>query len=307
MKDTFSVKIPSGETLMGREYLIENPKRNLLIQTGMGEHSARYADFAHYLNSLGFNVYVMDAVGQGLNAPKVEDQEKWFHNAFDKNVTALHEKIMELRKTGLPTSLFGHSMGSFMTQRYLELFPNTLDSVVICGSNGPQPFKMFVSNIAISLLVNRKNWNEHSDFVEKLGLGGYENSFGKVKDKNNLKARLAWISRDQDNLESYINDPYCGAPTTRGFWREFARGLRNLNRRKEMKRVSQNEHILLVSGDEDPVGEMGKGVERLRDSYKKRGVKDVTLILYPELRHEIINEKEKDIVYKDISDFLLAH
>lgn len=308
MDKYFEVKIPSGGTLKGRSFMIEGAKRNLLIQTGMGEHSLRYGNFAKYLNGLGFNVCVMDAVGQGLNAPNPDDQEKWMEGAFDKNVEALHEKIMELRSNGLPTSLFGHSMGSFMTQRYLERYPGTLDSVVICGSNGPQPVKMFFSSIVMKLLTTKKNWDKHSPFCETLGLGGYTKAFGKPKQGEPVyMATLAWLSKDVDNIRDYAHDPYCGAPTTHGFWKEFTKGLRDLNRKKEMKRVSKDEHILIVSGDKDPVGEMGKGLRRLYKSYKKRGVKDVTLILYPDLRHEILNEKEKDRIYKDISDFLLSH
>jgi len=305
--ETFMVSIPTGEILKGRAFPTENAVRNLLIQTGMCEHSARYAHFAHYLNENGINVYVMDAVGQGLNSPKVEDQQKWFEDAFEKNVQALHEKIVELRKTGLPTSLFGHSMGSFMTQRYLQLYPNTLDSVIICGSNGPQPFKMWASALAMKFLANSKNHDQHSPFCEGLGLGPYINAYGKVKDKKDMHKVLAWISKNEENVERYIADPYCGAPTTRGFWKEFTKGLKALNSRKARKMVSPDEHILIIGGDQDPVGEKGKGLVRLEKSYRKYGVKDVTLILYPTLRHEILNEKENAIVYKDVLTFIDAH
>ncbi len=299
MEKTFDVTISSGEVLHGRIFETENATRNLLIQTGMGEHSARYAHFANYLNGLGFNVYVLDAVGQGLNAPQVEDQEKWFKGAFDKNVEAIHLKIEDIKKNGLPTSLMGHSMGSFMTQRFLELYPDTLDSVVICGSNGPVKVKMTFAYMLAHIIVNKKNWNEHNPFLEKAGLGPFVKA---IKDRDD---ELDWLSRNKENIDEYRHDPYCGAPTTSGFWHEFIYGLKELYRKKWLKRISKDERILIVSGEEDPVGEMGKGPRRLAKMYRQLGVKNVNIIMYPLLRHEILNEKEKDTVYQNISDFLL--
>ncbi|MCF0239924.1 MAG: alpha/beta hydrolase [Streptococcus gallolyticus] len=131
MENIFTVSLPNGRTQKGRIFECENAKMNLLILTGMGEHAMRYEEFAKYLNELGINVRVLDAVGQGLNAPKVEDQEKWYEGAFDDNVTAAALAIDEFKKNELPTSIMGHSMGSFMVQRYLELYPNTVNKAVI--------------------------------------------------------------------------------------------------------------------------------------------------------------------------------
>ncbi len=300
MENVYETTLSSGEVVRGRIYLSDKPTRNLLIQTGMCEHSARYEHFAKYLNSLGINVYVNDAIGQGLNAPKVEDQEKWTKGAFDKNVEALHLKIEEIKGNGLPTSLMGHSMGSFMTQRFLELYPGTLDSVVICGSNGPVKAKMTMGYALAHLIVNKKNWDKHNRFLEKAGLGPY------IKAIKNRDSDLDWLSVNKDNIETYRNDPYCGAPTTSGFWHEFIYGLKTLYQKKWLSKVSKDERILIISGENDPVGEMGKGPRRLAKMYSSLGVKDVTTIIYPVLRHEILNEKEKDMVYKDISAFLLG-
>ena len=298
MEETFEIKISSGEVLKGRVFETDKAVRNLLIQTGMGEHSGRYKDFALYLNSLGVNVYVLDAVGQGLNSPEVQDQEKWMKGAFDKNVEAIHLKIEEIKKNGLPTSLMGHSMGSFMTQRFLELYPGTLDSVVICGSNGPVKVKMTFAYLLAHMIVNKKNWDKYNPFLEKAGLGPFVEA---IKDRED---DLEWLSRNKSNRETYRNDPYCGAPTTSGFWHEFIYGLKELYRKKWLSKISKNEHILIISGEEDPVGEMGKGPRRLEKMYRSLGVKDVHLIMYPKLRHEILNEEENAKIYKDIADFI---
>ncbi len=296
--EIFSVKV--GEWIQkGNCWKADSPKANLVMMTGMQEHSERYDDMAKYLNGFGISMYVLDAVGQGLNAPKVEDQQKWFKGAFDTNVTAAHQKIIELKEeTKLPTYLMGHSMGSFMTQRYLELFPDSADKVVIWGSNGPCRMKMLLSFGLASLLTTKKNWDKPSPFITNAAFGGY------IKSVKNRKTDLDWLSANEDNVKEYINDPYCGADNTHGFWKEFLRGENELYKKKNLKKISKKEKILIVSGEDDPVGEMGKGPRRLKKMYNKLGLEDVTIFMFPNMRHEIHNEKDKHLVYKVLSDFL---
>ena len=298
--EPFSVKVGDW-TQKGNCWKVNSPKANLVMMTGMQEHSERYDDMAKYLNGFGISMYVLDAVGQGLNAPKVEDQQKWFKGAFDTNVAAAHEKVIELKnETKLPTYIMGHSMGSFMTQRYLELFPKSADKVVIWGSNGPCRMKMLLSFALASLLTTKKNWDKPSKFITNAAFGGY------IKSVKNRKTDLDWLSANGDNVKEYINDPYCGADNTHGFWKEFLRGGNELYKKKNLKKISKKERILIVSGEDDPVGEMGKGPRRLKKMYDKLGVEDVTIFMFPNMRHEIHNEKDKHLVYKVLSDFLTA-
>ena len=268
--------------------------------TGMQEHSERYDHLARYLNDFGISVYVLDAVGQGLNAPRPEDQQKWFKGAFDTNVSAAHQKVMELKEeTKLPTFIMGHSMGSFMTQRYLELFPDSADKVVIWSSNGPRRMKMACAYMLASILTNKRNWDKPSKFISNASFGPY------ARTVKNRKTDVDWLSYDEENVKDYIADPYCGAENTHGFWKEFLRGMNELYKKKNLKKVSKNEKILIVAGEEDPVGEMGKGPRRLKEMYEKLGVSNVTIFMFPHMRHEIHNETEKHLVYKVLSDFLI--
>ncbi len=285
--------------LKGYCSIAESPKSNLVLMTGMQEHSDRYEDLALYLNGFGISVYVLDAVGQGLNAPKVEDQQKWYFNAFDINVSAAHEQIEKLkRETKLPTFLMGHSMGSFMSQRYLELFPNTADKVVLCGTNGPAKAKMQFGYMTASLVTTKKNWNKPSNFLSNASLGPYSKAI------KNRKTDLDWLSYNEENVQKYIADPYAGHPNTHGFWKEFLRGMKELYKRKWLKKISPDEKILIIAGEEDPVGEMGKGPRRLEQMYKKLGVKEVEIKMFDHMRHEIHNEVEHQVVYQTLSDFL---
>lgn len=297
--EVFSVKVGNW-VQKGNCWKAEPATSNLVFMTGMQEHSERYDHLARYLNDFGISVYVLDAVGQGLNAPRPEDQQKWFKGAFDTNVSAAHQKVMELKEeTKLPTFIMGHSMGSFMTQRYLELFPDSADKVVIWSSNGPRRMKMACAYILASILTNKRNWDKPSKFISNASFGPY------ARTVKNRKTDVDWLSYDEENVKDYIADPYCGAENTHGFWKEFLRGMNEIYKKKNLKKVSKNEKILIVAGEEDPVGEMGKGPRRLKEMYEKLGVSNVTIFMFPHMRHEIHNETEKHLVYKVLSDFLI--
>ena len=297
--EAFSVKVGNW-VQKGNCWKAEPATSNLVFMTGMQEHSERYDHLARYLNDFGISVYVLDAVGQGLNAPRPEDQQKWFKGAFDTNVSAAHQKVMELKEeTKLPTFIMGHSMGSFMTQRYLELFPDSADKVVIWSSNGPRRMKMACAYMLASILTNKRNWDKPSKFISNASFGPY------ARTVKNRKTDVDWLSYDEENVKDYIADPYCGAENTHGFWKEFLRGMNELYKKKNLKKVSKNEKILIVAGEEDPVGEMGKGPRRLKEMYEKLGVSNVSIFMFPHMRHEIHNETEKHLVYKVLSDFLI--
>jgi len=298
--EEFVVKLPNGHEQKGLAFKDAGTTKNLVILTGMNEHSHRYQDLAEYLNGVGYDVYVLDAVGQGLNAPKVEDQEKWYKGAFDDNVMAANIKIEELKKEGRPTSIMGHSMGSFMVQRYLELYPDTVDRTILCGTNGGNGSQMKAAYCLASMRTNAHNWDKPDKFMTNAGLGPYS------KAVKNRKTDLDWLSYNDENVTKYIADPYCGHMDTHGFWKEFLRGMNELYKSKWLKKISPKEKVLIICGAEDPVGNNGKGPTYMANLYKKLGMTNVTLKIFPHMRHEIHNEKDHMQVYEQISDFLNA-
>ncbi len=297
--EKFEVVLPNNKKIFGASYLKEGTTKNILIQTGMCEHATRYEPFAKMLNEEGYNVYIMDAFGQGLNAASVEEQERWHKGAFFDNVDALGLMAKRLKKEGKPLALMGHSMGSFMTQSFLERHPGIVDKVIIMGSNGPNA-KMTVKAgfIAAKMMVNKKNWDKEGKKIQKLAWGTY---LKKIEDP---KTGVEWISANEENVIRYMADPYCGYPATNGFWHEFLRGLSTLYLRKNLKNIDKNQKILIVAGKDDPVGAWGKGPKALADMYKKLGVKSVELHIYEGMRHEILNEKDCKLVEEDIKLFL---
>ncbi|MBQ3392547.1 MAG: alpha/beta hydrolase [Lachnospiraceae bacterium] len=300
MAVVFEVKASADEMLKGYHWEAQEAKANLCVITGMNEYAYRYHDFAEWMNAHSINVWVLDAFGQGLNVSSPEEQEKWPEDAFKKTLKAIHRMNLLAASNGLPTVQMGHSMGSFMTQALIEMYPKGTDKVILCGSNGGQNTLMQIAYGLSRVLVNKENRDKPSGFLQQLGLGGYASA---VPDR---RTDYDWLSYDEDNVKRYIDDPYCGHPNTGGFWREFLRGMAQIWKKKNLRRISKEETILIIAGEDDPVGQMGEGPKWLAKTYRELGVKDVELKIYSGMRHEILNEKDKERVYEDILAFINA-
>lgn len=298
----FTVKINDELELRGNDYSIENPIGILVAITGMNEHSERYEEFARYLNTRGLSVYMMDHFGQGTNVDHPDKQEIWprGEGVFDLEVLALSKKVEEVKKYGVPVYLMGHSMGSFSTQRYLQNHSGTVSKAVIMGSNGRNnKLAIAAGAMLTSLLATDKNWDERAPMLENLILGPFIKS---VKDRTSDNE---WISYNKENVKKYDEDPFCGHYNTYGFFYGMMHGFNELYKKDNLAKVDKSTKILIVAGQDDPVGANGKGPKELEKMYKELGLKEVDLILYQNMRHEILNEVGKEKVMEDIADFLL--
>ena len=298
--EVFDIALPSGEIVKGAKWLIKDGKANFVFITGMQEYATRYERLANYLNEQDINVWILDHFGQGLNAPTVDNLQKWPKDAFDKIVDALNLTIEEAKKNGLPTVQGGHSMGSFTTQARLQKYPLAADKTLIIGSNGGQGGLMSIAYLLAKMLIHKSNWDKPSKFFTNLGLSPYN------KQIKNPRTPVDWLSYNEANVDAYIADPYLGHMNTGGFWREFLKGMAQLWKKKNMQKVSKDEIIFITSGEEDPVGQNGKGVKWLLKAYQDLGVKNVELKLYPHMRHEIHNEDDYLTVYQDWANFILS-
>ena len=297
--EEFEVTLPTGEVLKGYFWPAEKPVANLTMITGMNEHASRYDRLGLAMNEKGINYWCLDAFGQGRNAASIEEQEIWPVDAFAKNVDAVHLMIELAKANGLPTTHMGHSMGSFMTQSLIQRYPHCADGIILCGSNGGQAGLMKIAKLLSKIIVTKKNWNKPCPFLTNLGLGPYSKA---IKER---KTDLDWLSYNEENVQAYIADPYCGHPNTGGFWHEFLKGMATIWDKKNLSKLSKEERIFIIAGDEDPVGQNGKGPKWLYDTYRKYGLEKVTVKLYPHMRHEIHNEDDYLTVYEDIAKFVL--
>ena len=146
----YQVRVSSDTILKGYSWPLPNSVANVVLVTGMAEASYRYDEFAHFLNEHGYGVYCIDHYGQGMNTEKPEDMGVWPKDGFRKAVQMVYANAMEVVKLGKPVYVFAHSMGSFVTQEFIQEYGNMIDKVVLCGSCGKQvAAKMgaFISNI----------------------------------------------------------------------------------------------------------------------------------------------------------------
>ena len=169
-------------------------------------------------------------------------------------------------------------MGSFMVQAYLEKYPCSTNGIILCGSNGGQASLMKTGYTLARSIVRDNNWYQSSPALQNMGMGSFSKA---VKDR---ETDYDWLSYNKENVQAYINDPWCGHENTGGFWKEFLKGLSMIWDKNEMAKISRREKIYIISGQDDPVGRMGKGPVWLWRKYRSLGLTGATLKLYPNMR-----------------------
>ncbi|MDU2662225.1 MAG: lysophospholipase, partial [Clostridioides difficile] len=265
---------------------IKKPKAVIQIAHGMAETAQRYETFAKVLTKNGYIVYINDHRGHGKTAKIIENvghlaEKEGFRCLVEDMYTLTN--IIKKENEDLPIYLFGHSMGSFASQRYIMDYSNNLSGLILCGSNGKQGIILNLAHLIINREIKKYGRRSKSNKINNLIFGG-------EIIRRNEKTKFDWLSRDKEQVEKYINDPFCGVVCSCGFFYDLVQGLKEIEDKENLKKVPLDIPIYIISGDKDPIGKNGKGVLRLRDRYIKLGVKDVTCKLYKDGRHELLNE-----------------
>ena len=294
-----SIKTVNGDILFGFAWESEKPEGVVVIATGMEEASYRYDDFAKFLNKNGFNVYCIDHYGQGESVVDESQLGIVPRSFFSKCVRVLDDVAKKYAIKDKPLIIFGHSMGSFMVQDFIQRYNKRPTKAVIMGTNGPNAKVLFSMGYPLARLVARlRGENRKAKFLAGMAVGAYSKS---VKDR---KTPLDWLSYNEENVQKYIADPKCGYGSSNGFYRELLKGNHRLYKKKFLEKINKELPILVIAGKDDPVGAYGKGPTALVNLYHKLGVKNAELKLYDHMRHEILNEHDKLKVYNDILEFL---
>ena len=300
-----SFYFPSSDgktTIHGEEWLPESaPKAVLQIAHGVAEYGHRYDDFAKFLAEKGIAVVGEDHIGHGTSvaegAPMIYFGEK---NGWYKVVKDIHtvREMYGEKYPDVPYFLMGHSMGSFLARTYLIKYPGDVDGAIIMGT-GHQSGALVAGGRFIGNLVGKKNgFDKPHDLVTKLAFGSYNNGI------ENVRTEYDWLSVNEENVDKYIADPLCGAPATVGLFLDMLGGIGFIRKQENVDKMDTTKPVLFISGDKDPVGDCGKGVKAAFATFDKAGVKDLTCKLYPNLRHEILNEDCKQSVYEYIFKWL---
>lgn len=275
------------------------PRAVVQIIHGIAEHIGRYDHFANFLTERGFAVCADDHMGHGLSV-EAGGTYGYFSGgwmAAVKDERTLFEE-MKRRYPGLPYLMLGHSMGSFLLRTYLYTYPDAVDKAVISGTGWEDPTKVRLGKLVCKLEQARVGETSTSKLVTKLMFGSYNKPFGAVTSPN------AWICSDEAVVAAYDADPLCGFDATVGLARDLLTGVEMNEQPENLDKMNKQLPLLFVSGSKDPVGGMAKGVLRCIDAFKRSGMKDITIKLYPEGRHEMLNERNKAEVYQDILDWL---
>jgi alpha-beta hydrolase superfamily lysophospholipase len=287
-------------TLQVHLWSVDNAKGWVHIMHGMSEHGWRYDHVAKKLNDAGFNVSADDHRGHGLTGKSVGSLGHLAdHNGWDKMVSDQAEIITHLQQQwSQPLTILGHSMGSFLAtrlvQQYANKFTNQLKGLVLSGSNYSPPLLFRIASVIAAFERWRQGPLAQSKLLDQLSFGSFNNNFKPARTPKD------WISSDPAVVDEYIADPLAGHGISNQFWFDFLTGLAELSKPGSMAQIDKELPIYLFAGDKDPVGKQGQGVIALQKVLKRAGSKQVECRLYPNARHEMLNEPNKQEVISDL-------
>ncbi|NBK20765.1 MAG: alpha/beta hydrolase [Spirochaetia bacterium] len=285
--------IPEGKSVKAVVHLLH----------GMAEYSHRYEGFARFLNKQGIALYAQDHRGHGLTATKAEDTLGWFAERDGWMRVAEDSKelsnliVSEYPKT--PLFLMGHSMGSFLARTIIADTPDLYDGVIMMGTGSSMGILGKIGGMIARSHVKKHGSKFVDEQLNKMSFGSYNK---KIPDATSA---FAWLSRDEKEVKKYDDDPLCGFVCTSKFFEDMLEGIGYANSGERARRLHNDLPILIISGSMDPVGNYGKGLEKVRDFYKQAGIKDLTLHLVEGARHELLNETDKNTTMQFLSSWIL--
>jgi len=274
------------------------PKAAIQLAHGMAEHILRYGEFAEKLVEAGYVVYGNDHRGHGKTAGSLENVG-YFADEDGFNVVVDDMKLLtdtiKVENPGLPVFLFGHSMGSLLSRTYITRFGDDLKGVVLSGTTASAGLLGAVAAMLARIQCAIKGRKAPSKLLDGMVFGAFNKPY------NPARTDFDWLSRDDEQVDLYVNDPYCGAVFTAGFFFDFFTGLNEMFKNENTQKVPKDLPMYIFSGEMDPVGgTKGKMVAKTAGIYKNAGIKDVELKLYVDARHEMLNETNREDVYQDV-------
>lgn len=275
----------------------------LQITHGMVEYKERYEPFAEFLTQNGFMVVAHDHLGHGESVISKDD---WGYMADENPSDTLVEDMHTLRRMVQSDNpdkdyfMLGHSMGSYMLRKYLSRYGSGLKGAIVMGT-GCVPDGITKAALFLTKVVAKfRGWRYRSSFIEGL-------TFGKPYKRYDITGKDAtnsWLSKNTESVKKYYSDPKCTFKFTLNAYKGLFEAVYFDNQPENIAKIPKELPILMVSGADDPVGDMGVGVEQVHQKFCQAGIKDVTCKLYKDDRHEILNELDRQQVYDDILQWL---
>jgi alpha-beta hydrolase superfamily lysophospholipase len=283
----------------------------------MAEHSLRYERFARKLSAAGIEVWAEDLRGHGYTAdPKINDPGKGGfrgHCADTGGNELLCADIGEInrlireKRPGIPLFLMGHSWGSFLVQNYVETYgalnlgKEDLAGCILSGTRGPDGLKIRLGVPFIAFIARLAGSRHFSALARAVADGPYNKPFRPNR------TSFDWLSRDKEEVDRFIHDPLCGTFCSAGFYRDLIALLEHIHRPECMDRINRRLPFYIFAGSADPVGEMGASPTALVEAYRAIGIQDIEFTLYPDARHETLNETNREEVMENLLSWMLKH
>ncbi len=275
------------------------PKAVVQIAHGMQEHGARYEVLASALVPLGYAVYANDHQGHGASMVKQGQPGVLGPDGREGVLADMLQLLSMEREThpDLPIFLFGHSWGSFLTQRFIQLHGELLAGAILSGSNGSNPL-VGIGAYAAQLVTAIRGEERTAVLLKFLSTGDFNKQFEPGK------TGFEWLSRDEAAVQAYVDDPQCGVDFPNVFFREMVALVKECWQPAHEAQIPGNLPIYIFSGGQDPVGFNGKGIKALVKRYQHLGIQDLEYRVYPGGRHEMLNETNRTEVLGHIVDWL---
>lgn len=278
------------------------PKAIFQIVHGMCEYFGRYADYAQTLVDAGILVVGHDHLGHGNSAKTPDDlgftAKGGGADFLVEDVFALTEK-MKAEYPDLPVILFGHSMGSFIAREVLARHGSAYRAAIICGTGGPEAPAGAGKVMAKTIMLFRGQ-RHRSKLLKNIAFSGYQKGIEKSAPVN------SWLTRDYSVVDQYNRDPFCTYTFTVRAYHDLFTLLSWVSSKKWAAKLPENLPVLVTAGEEDPVGAWGKGPRTVANRMLAAGMKNVSLRMWPGMRHEILNEIGKEEVWQEINAWVFA-
>lgn len=282
------------------------PNGVLMIAHGLTEHSGRYSHVARFFTGLGFLVCAYDQRGHGNTDP---DHHGFIDSNASSNFDLLADDATQIftllskRYPELPVFVLGHSMGSFLIQRMMQLINQDVAplpaGLLYSGSSGKPPLMIYGGRFLSKWIMKRKGPAYRSQLIHNLVFGRFNKPFEPAQ------TEFDWLSRDKDMVQLFVDDPDCGFVPSACFYHHFFSGLIQLHSHRPFPGSSVRTPILIFGGDRDPVSDMGKGLKELKQLLSGFGNADhVDLRIYQGARHELLNEINRDEVLNDLYSWI---
>ena len=278
------------------------PRAVVQLVHGIAEFVERYDTFANYLTALGYVVVAEDHMGHGqsINGDGIQGyfHGGWF-NAVADTCKLLQDTMAEYE--GLPYILFGHSMGSFMARTILCKYPDSgISAAVICGTGWQPSFALPALLKVVEGICRKTGETKPNEQLQGMVFGSYN------KKVEHPRTPYDWLTRDAKIVDAYIAHPLCGFTASCGLLRDMMTGIHYIQQPKHLAQMRKDLPVFFIAGGDDPVGPYGKGVHKAADAFRRAGMQDVRIKIYPLCRHEILNEINKEEVFADVADWIAS-